>query len=189
MSIALFTDWDGVLVNCDLLASLPNEIHPAVKRQGRDQDVGPHQLGLLNGLCSRFPDIRIVCSSSWRTRGKEDVLASLKDAHERFSAAHRIYTPFAIRFHEKGWRTSIDMEYDEKPRGRVIEKWIQDYGEKNQRFIIVDDEKGFSAWQQPHLIQTDGMCGITQTIYNELEYLIEHPPSTNQTRFDFTYEP
>lgn len=190
MTIIIFTDWDGVLNNYDLSATLPDSLCEKFHKQEKTEPLSPFAVGLLNRLCYENPDIRLVCSSVWRDEEKDTIMGSLKNAHRRLIAATKMPNlPFAIKFDEtapESWRTKCGWEYDH-PRGRAIDDWLATYRAEDQQYIILDDDGDFYEWQKPFLVQTDGETGLNLKSYILLEEFIKDPPhkKTPQRHFDF----
>lgn len=188
--IIAFIDWDGVLNNFDLSATLPDSLCDKFHRQEKTDPLSPVATGLLNRICYENPDIHIVCSSVWRKDGRETVVDSLKNAHRRLIAATKMPNlPFAIKFDDtapESWRTKCGWEYDH-PRGRAVDDWLAIYGAPDQKYFIVDDESDFYEWQKPFFIKTGETAGFNAETYLAVKDLLDesfhkkHP----QRRFDF----
>lgn len=190
--IILFVDWDGVLNTPDLSLIVPDSLQKEFHQQEKRTSLSPIAVGLLNQLCSKHENIRIVCSSTWRLGStKDEIIDTLMQAHNRLEDMMRLQNiPFTIGFYDKtnkGWRTENNYDYD-CPRGKAIDKWLKDFGEENQKYLIIDDDKDFYPWQKPYLIRTNDIRGLDSNTFLKLEdaILFEHEnPIIQQLNLDF----
>jgi hypothetical protein len=175
--IIAFVDWDGVLNNFDLSMCIPDKHLLEFNEQEESEPLSPLAFGLLNRLCMDHPNLYIVCSSTWRVDGREAILESLNRAHKRLISAVGIKDiPFAIRLHDgarESWRTRPGWKYDH-PRGRAIDQWIEDFSSPDQDYLIIDDDSDFYQHQKPFFFKTDGLLGLTQQTFLDIDEWINN---------------
>lgn len=191
--IIAFVDWDGVLNNADLMSCLPgNKLKDKFMKHGDRGVLSPTAVGYLNTLCHENPQIRIVCSSTWRIESKSYIEKSLKKAHSRLEKASGVgKIPYCIKFANtppEAWRTEPGFEYD-LPRGLAIDKWLKDFGEDDQRYFIIDDDKDFFDWHLPHLVHSDPKRGLDLGAFIQLEKLVKDLPEDRQMKLGFDLQP
>lgn len=191
--IIAFVDWDGVLNNADIVSALPNtKLMDKFMAQGDQKSLSPIAVGYLNVLCHDNPQIRIVCSSTWRIESKSYVEKSLKKAHSRLEKASGLgKIPYKIRFANtppEAWRTEPGFEYD-LPRGLAIDKWLNDFGADDQCYCIIDDDRDFFDWHLPRLIHTDPKRGLDLDAFIRAGKLLKDPPEDRQMKLGLDLQP
>lgn len=192
--IIMFVDIDGVLNNYDLHMAMPRSFGDDFANAHKDAaPLSPIAVGFINRICYENPEIRLVCSSDWRMDGKEAIEQYFLDAHKMLERASEIANiPYEIRFDDtnvRSWRTYPDLSFD-NPRGLAIDKWLEDYGQKDQLYIILDDDDDFFEWQKDFLVQTNGNVGFNlddlikvDDLLNNMKYGQEHQKQ-QQLRLD-----
>jgi hypothetical protein len=187
--IIVFVDWDGVVNNHDISFALPNKLSDKFNAQEDNPPLSPIAVGFLNKLCADHQEIRIVCSSTWRTDSKAEIVSTLKNAHKRLIAASGLeHIPYSIKFHaaaKNSWRTPYGRDFNDAIRGKEIDAWLSHYGDEKTRYIIIDDDNDFFPWQLPYFVQTDAYNGITLDDYFKLDDLITSLEPAKQMRLDF----
>jgi hypothetical protein len=187
--IIVFLDWDGVVNNHDILFTLPDSLISKFHAQEETAPLSPLAVGFLNKLCADHQEVRIVCSSTWRTHSKAEIVSTLKNAHQRLIAASALkHIPYSIKFDtaaKNSWRTPYGSDFNGAIRGQEIDVWLQHYGDENTRYIIIDDDEDFFPWQLPYFVQTDAYNGITLDDYFKLDDLITSLEPAKQMRLDF----
>ena len=130
----IFLDFDGVLNNND---SIAQGIH-----------LLPEKVVLVNQIAKRT-DAKIVVSSSWRRIFTAEQLYILLTVAGMTVLGH----PAALGY-------SVDITPMVGMRGREIEMWLADNAVTPYRYVILDDDSDFFAYQQQLQIHTDARFGL-----------------------------
>lgn len=130
----LFLDIDGVL-----------NLWPAPSRSGNFHKPACVNLEML---LNKVPDLNIVVSSAWRSKGLE----TMKDILKNNGIDPRRVVD--ITGHEQ----STDVK---DHRGFQVEKWLERHPDVRV-FVIVDDETDFVPLRD-RLVKTDKYVGLTQS--------------------------
>ncbi|MAE51869.1 MAG: hypothetical protein CMH27_08660 [Micavibrio sp.] len=179
--ILVFTDWDGVLVHPAFMHTVPTEKYADIFNSNNlsADPIDPVSFGLLNRLFFERPELNMVCSSTWRADGRENLEQGLKDAHASLSRAlNTPDLPYAIRFHDipgepDSWRTDFGLDTDmDLARGKAIDQYLIRYCDPNQKYIILDDDADFEAHQKSVLIRMNGYRGFGIEEFIQAEDLI-----------------
>ncbi len=124
----VFLDFDGVLNTESNPSSTGNFSKSACKN--------------LNKLLEDFPSLKIVVSSSWRSKG----LKKIKEVLEKNSI-----DPDKV--------IDITDEAHRDNRGHHIERFVEDHKDI-ERFVILDDHRDMDKILD-HLVQINPVVGIT----------------------------
>lgn len=163
--VLLALDIDGVLhhlldapLNEELEAVGKGEMEPwellarCHERSITEGDFGNvfQETGKLHDVLMKFPQVRIVISSSWR---KFMSLETLKQV-----------LPIAISRNTVGvldWVNEHTHTYDHIPglRGQLMEKWLKDHGHQDVEWLAVDDSAALWDHHSDRLIKTP-MAGL-----------------------------
>lgn len=140
--------------------------------------IDPISFGVLNRLFLDTPELHMVCSTTWRTGGREHIEQSLKQAHAALIRATNMpEIPYAIRFHDiagepESWRTEPSVGAD-IPRGNWLDQYLNRYCDEHQKYIILDDDPDFKKHHMPFLVQTDGYRGFGVREYIQIQDMIK----------------
>lgn len=138
----LFLDIDGVLNNHQTLKNRPQ--------------LDPYCVGVLNAICY-VTHCKIVISSTWRAfHTIEEIQRMLLESGFEYPTDIIDKTPDICDI-----RTESGLEIATSvPRGREIQKWLDEFGQHVTSFVIVDDDSDMEHLL-PHLVKTSMLTGLT----------------------------
>lgn len=150
ISKILFLDIDGVLnshQSADYFHRVRGEWNPY-------EEFCPISVGNLCTILEEVPDLKIIMSSTWRIG-----IPNLEKLKEIFDALPTSIESSLIK------SRLIDKTpvHRDSPRGLEIQEWVdvnKDKLTKDFRMVILDDDSDM-AHLKPHLIQTNGVLGLT----------------------------
>ena len=145
----LFLDFDGVT-------------HP----DPCDKERLFESLPLIESVLHRFPDVRVVLSTTWRQNHPIEELRGLfSDA-----IASRVIggTP-TISDYDRDW---YPVALSERPRQREIEAWLHQNRTLAHSWVAIDDRPHWFNTECPNLLVTDRATGFTESSAGQLQQMI-----------------
>lgn len=143
----LFLDIDGVLNSAKTCCAFGGFPMELTHMEAFDTAA----IRLLQRLCDSS-GVQIVLSSAWRLH------CNFKDVGEAFGLPIIDRTPSFLG-----------------PRGREIQKWLDDHPGV-ERYAIIDDDSDMLAEQLPHFVKTNGDEGMTFADFRKLCELFGENP-------------
>ena len=140
----IFTDIDGVL---NTQNHLRNQME--VKGSCSNRDWCPTATGNLLRLCRKYEG-RIVVSSSWR---HEYTLDELKEIFE----SNGIPAELVI---DTTPSTGLRYDHPDYCRGDEIQRWLENSGNTDSPFLIIDDYSDMLHSHMDRLVQVDAHKGF-----------------------------
>lgn len=109
----------------------------------------------LQEVLNYSPDIKIVISSTWRNRERNEILDVFNDNGIDISDRWIDITPWTFKKKES-------EKYSEVERGYQIQEWLDDNKDKNiEEFVIIDDDQDM-AHLLTKLVKTRWTEGLTK---------------------------
>lgn len=174
----IFLDIDGVLNYCP---PAPSNSYNCKFPNG--EEIEPKIIKKFNKVFDKYPELKIVVSSSWRGNMKKVVWA-LRIAGFNYIENIIGYTPRAQAIHYKDGDITKPLEPPftilHERRGQQILKWLLDHPgiqSRINKFLIIDDEtndicgkKGFEFLKE-NTLQTNPDTGLT---HENIQFIIDY---------------
>jgi hypothetical protein len=158
----IFLDFDGVL-NSEASFRYETRLRKAGKAKGPvNETLCNVCTSNLQVILDRFPEVKIVISSTWRELFelewlKEHLKKYRVDGDRVIDKTPSLYQPSTNPYSVAQERT---------PRGNEIKDWLDRHPEVTG-YVILDDNSDMLPDQRQHFVQTDWLTGMTLYHVNE----------------------
>ena len=166
----IFLDFDGVLNTEKHQKLLLDQNIPRSDKYGPLFDT--EAIGNLKKILDAVPDVKLVISSSWKFEGLNRMIEMWKSRNLPGAIAGITPDLYTIDTDD------CDVLSRLVGKGNEVKQWLKDNASGIYQYVIFDDLPDFLPEQEPYLILTNPITGVTeQDAANAIRILRESIPS------------